>query len=385
MFFVCNGAVALYTALFTLLGDVGVLQWLRRVYLDRRDVRRGVLDAHAAQEQAARRDDQRTDGGTRCGYGPRRRASVATAPSSAGQSSSRAASAVARPSREAGGARWAVESRRHVSSSRPRCSVVGPRGRPRARAAPDARDGAGSAAIDGVIRIGEPRRRARGAASFGERLAAARGIARAKSRSTRSSSSTRRGPRARRRRCAGGSTTSKPSSQCSSRLWGAGLGACRVYSTVSHRHVYGMLFRVLVAAAESAAVRDLRSRVPGAADRQQRRRAGARIEPGVAEAYRASAGRRRLRGARCSPPAGCLPATRQRTRRACSARARSKCSAAPRRAASHGASRREPTATRLDGDADGRDSRADADELLEVRSPFTGQPDWLQMGDLVRS
>jgi acyl-coenzyme A synthetase/AMP-(fatty) acid ligase len=28
-------------------------------------------------------------------------------------------------------------------------------------------------------------------------------------------------------------------------LWGSGLGAARVYSTVSHRHVYGMLFRVL--------------------------------------------------------------------------------------------------------------------------------------------
>jgi acyl-coenzyme A synthetase/AMP-(fatty) acid ligase len=27
--------------------------------------------------------------------------------------------------------------------------------------------------------------------------------------------------------------------------WGADLGACRVYSTVSHRHVYGLLFRVL--------------------------------------------------------------------------------------------------------------------------------------------
>lgn len=29
------------------------------------------------------------------------------------------------------------------------------------------------------------------------------------------------------------------------RLWGPLLGSCRVYSTVSHRHVYGMLFRTL--------------------------------------------------------------------------------------------------------------------------------------------
>ena len=28
-------------------------------------------------------------------------------------------------------------------------------------------------------------------------------------------------------------------------LWGADVGTARVYSTVSHRHVYGMLFSVL--------------------------------------------------------------------------------------------------------------------------------------------
>ena len=55
-------------------------------------------------------------------------------------------------------------------------------------------------------------------------------------------------PRARpacRRKPAAGSSTSSTSSTALEAVFGASLGAGRVFATVSHRHVYGLLFRIL--------------------------------------------------------------------------------------------------------------------------------------------
>jgi acyl-coenzyme A synthetase/AMP-(fatty) acid ligase len=165
-------------------------------------------------------------------------------------------------------------------------------------------------------------------------------------------------------------------------LWGTALGTSRVYSTVSHRHVYGMLFRVLwpllnrrpfasfdfeypeqllgahaegCALVSSPALLKRIGHLPAgsAAWREVFSSGGLLPAPAAADALR-------VLGACPVEVFGSTETSGVAWRRQTAAHATSWRTMAP------------------------VETRTSADGLLEVRSPFTGRPGWLQMGDLVQ-
>lgn len=165
-------------------------------------------------------------------------------------------------------------------------------------------------------------------------------------------------------------------------LWGPEIGQCRVYSTVSHRHVYGMLFRTLwpLLNRRPFATFDLEypeQLVDGRGAAQVLISSPALLKriahlPSRPQAWRAvfssgglltedvAADAARVLGA-C--PIEVLGSTET----------------------SGVASRRQigPALTGWTA-MPTVETRASDEGFLEVRSPFTGQAQWLQMGDLVR-
>ncbi|HJR71029.1 MAG TPA: AMP-binding protein, partial [Gammaproteobacteria bacterium] len=161
--------------------------------------------------------------------------------------------------------------------------------------------------------------------------------------------------------------------------WGASLRAARVYATVSHRHVYGLLFRVLwpLSAHRPFATFDLEypeqllgslsdgqvlvsspallKRIGHLAAGEARWRAV--FSSGGVLPTEAGADATRVLGVTPIEVLGSTETSGVGWRRA----------AAPRFAAF-------PSV----------ELRTSADELLEVRSPFSGCDDWLRMGDRVR-
>ncbi len=168
-------------------------------------------------------------------------------------------------------------------------------------------------------------------------------------------------------------------------LWGASLGTNRVYSTVSHRHVYGMLFRVLwpllnrrpfatfdfeypeQLLGEHAAGQALVSS-PALLKRIGHLPAGsaawgAVFSSGGLLLAPAAADTRRVLGACPVEVFGSTETSGVAWRQQTTAAATSWCTMAA---------------------VETRTSPGGAEGLLEVRSPFTGRPGWLQMGDVVR-
>jgi acyl-coenzyme A synthetase/AMP-(fatty) acid ligase len=165
-------------------------------------------------------------------------------------------------------------------------------------------------------------------------------------------------------------------------LWGARIGSCRVYSTVSHRHVYGMLFRTLW---------PLLKRRPFATfDLEYPEHLVDRRGDGQA-LVSSPALLKRIGHLPCRPVAwralfssgGLLPgdvavdAARVLGASPIEVLGSTETSGVAWR------EQTEPTATAWTT-MPTVDTRVSADDYLEVRSPFTGQPHWLQMGDLAR-
>ena len=99
-------------------------------------------------------------------------------------------------------------------------------------------------AFDGVIESALATRRRRAGASFGRSLkprAEPLGVIAPRA----ALGCTPRARPACRRKPAAGSSTSSTSSTALEAVFGASLGTGRVFATVSHRHVYGLLFRIL--------------------------------------------------------------------------------------------------------------------------------------------
>ena len=166
-------------------------------------------------------------------------------------------------------------------------------------------------------------------------------------------------------------------------LWGAGLGKARVYSTVSHRHVYGLLFRVLwpLVTGRPFATYDLEypeQLIDGRGAGETLVSSPALLKrvghlPVAAGSWRAvfSSG-------------GLLPAT-------AAADATRVLGACPVEVL--GSTETSGVAWRRQQRADGAvnfaampkvEVRHGAEDLLEVRSPVSGQTQWLSMGDRVR-
>jgi acyl-coenzyme A synthetase/AMP-(fatty) acid ligase len=161
--------------------------------------------------------------------------------------------------------------------------------------------------------------------------------------------------------------------------WGASLGACRFYATVSHRHVYGLLFRVLwpLRSQRPFATFDLEypEQLLGAVSEGQvlvsspalLKRIGhlaagearwrAVFSSGGMLSNEAGADAARVLGVAPIEVLGSTETSGVGWRRV----------AAPRFAAL-------PSV----------EVRTSDDELLEVRSPFSGSNEWLRMGDRVR-
>ncbi len=165
-------------------------------------------------------------------------------------------------------------------------------------------------------------------------------------------------------------------------LFGAALGTNRVYSSVSHRHVYGMLFRMLwpLLRRRPFATYDLEypEQLLGAYSAGRAlvsspallKRIGHLPDDSAAWAAVFSSG-------------GLLPGP-------AAADARRVLGVWPIEV--FGSTETSGVAWRSQATADAVrwhglapvETRAGADDLLEVRSPFTGQAGWLQMGDVVR-
>jgi len=162
-------------------------------------------------------------------------------------------------------------------------------------------------------------------------------------------------------------------------LWGPSLGACRVYSTVSHRHVYGLLFRILwpLSTGRPFATFDLEYpeqllgpesahgalvSSPALLKRIGHLAAGphawrAVFSSGGVLPADAAASAWRVLGV---PPIEVLGSTE-----------------------TSGVAWRKVPAQRFTPFRP-VELRLSADELLEVRSPFSGADDWLRMGDRAR-
>jgi acyl-coenzyme A synthetase/AMP-(fatty) acid ligase len=164
-------------------------------------------------------------------------------------------------------------------------------------------------------------------------------------------------------------------------LWGASIGTNRVYSTVSHRHVYGMLFRVLwpLLNRRPFATFDLEypeqligGHVAGCtlvSSPALLKRIGHLPPRSAVWAAVFSSGGLLLADA---------AADAQRVLGACPVEV-------------FGSTETSGVAWRRQASAAARwrtmspvETRTSSEGLLEVRSPFTGRPGWLQMGDLVQ-
>jgi acyl-coenzyme A synthetase/AMP-(fatty) acid ligase len=165
-------------------------------------------------------------------------------------------------------------------------------------------------------------------------------------------------------------------------LWGAGIGASRVYATVAHRHVYGLLFRVLwpLLARRPLATFDLQypeQLVDGGGTGQVLVASPALLKrighlPAESARWRAvfssggllpedaAADTMRVLGAAAIEVLGSTETS----------------GVAWRQQSAPGATswRALPSVA----------IRVARDEHLEVRSPFSGEPDWLHMGDRVQ-
>ena len=166
-------------------------------------------------------------------------------------------------------------------------------------------------------------------------------------------------------------------------LWGERIGAARVYSTVSHRHVYGMLFRLLwpLLGRRPFAAFDLEypEQLIEAKQRGQALVSSPALLKRIGHLPDRSAAWRAIFSS-----GGLLPAAAARD----AARVLGACPIEVLGSTeTSGVGSREQVwesstawtplpsvATRVSGDG-----------FLEVRSPFSGQADWLQMGDLVRA
>jgi acyl-coenzyme A synthetase/AMP-(fatty) acid ligase len=165
-------------------------------------------------------------------------------------------------------------------------------------------------------------------------------------------------------------------------LWGPTIGACRVYSTVSHRHVYGMLFRTLwpLLNRRPFATFDLEypeHLVDGRGDGHALISSPALLKrighlPSRAVAWRAvfSSGGLLI---------GDVAADATRVLGACPIEVlgSTETSGVAWRQQTDSRATRWTTMPTVE-------TRAKEGEPLEVRSPFTGQVEWLRMGDLAR-
>jgi acyl-coenzyme A synthetase/AMP-(fatty) acid ligase len=164
-------------------------------------------------------------------------------------------------------------------------------------------------------------------------------------------------------------------------LWGARIGANRVYSTVSHRHVYGMLFRVLWPLLNRRPFATFDLEYPEQLLGEHS--AGRALVSSPALLKRighlpggsASWGAVFSSGGLLSAPAA---ADTLRVLGACPVEVfgSTETSGVAWRSQSTSAATRWRTLATVE-------TRASAGGLLEVRSPFTGRAAWLQMGDLV--
>ena len=165
-------------------------------------------------------------------------------------------------------------------------------------------------------------------------------------------------------------------------LWGAAVGTCRVYSTVSHRHVYGMLFRLLwpLLYRRPFATFDLEypeQLVDSRGEGQALIASPALLKrighlPGRAMGWRAVFSSGGLL-------TGDVAAEAARVLGTCPVEVLGSTET------SGVAWRRQTAATETAWwTMPTVETRVSSDELLEVRSPFTGQTGWLRMGDLVR-
>jgi acyl-coenzyme A synthetase/AMP-(fatty) acid ligase len=165
-------------------------------------------------------------------------------------------------------------------------------------------------------------------------------------------------------------------------LWGTRLGAARVYSTVSHRHVYGMLFRLLWPLLRRRPFAAFDLEYPEQLFEPERRDQVLVSSPALLKRLghlpdRSQAWRAVFSSGGLLPAPAASDATR--VLGACPIEVLGSTETS-------GVAWREQTSrdpavwTVMPSVA----TRASADGFLEVRSEFTGQPGWLQMGDIVR-
>jgi acyl-coenzyme A synthetase/AMP-(fatty) acid ligase len=165
-------------------------------------------------------------------------------------------------------------------------------------------------------------------------------------------------------------------------LWGARLGAARFYSTVSHRHVYGMLFRVLwpLLQRRPFATFDLEypEQLLGPGRESHVLVSSPALLKRIGHLPAHSAAWRAVFSS-----GGLLPSPAARD----TARVLGSCPVEVLGSTeTSGVATREQISdqatawTAMPSVA----TRASADGFLEVRSPFSGQSGWLQMGDVVR-
>jgi acyl-coenzyme A synthetase/AMP-(fatty) acid ligase len=165
-------------------------------------------------------------------------------------------------------------------------------------------------------------------------------------------------------------------------LWGTGVGAARVYSTVSHRHVYGMLFRLLwpLLSRRPFAAFDLEfpEQLIGAATAGQivvsspalLKRIG--HLPAGAGSWRAV-----FSSGGLLPPEAAADAARVLGACPIEVLGSTETSGVAWR-------RQAPPDPETFTTLPSVEIRLGADELLEARSPFSGDPGWLTMGDRAR-
>jgi acyl-coenzyme A synthetase/AMP-(fatty) acid ligase len=165
-------------------------------------------------------------------------------------------------------------------------------------------------------------------------------------------------------------------------LWGADLGAARIYSTVSHRHVYGLLFRVLWPLLNRRPFATFDLDYPEQLALSDRRGQALVSSPALLKRIgHLPGGRAQWRAVFSS--GGLLTADAA----AASARV---LGAAPIEVlgsteTSGVAWRRQTPGAPLEWRTlPGVEARSGPDGLLEVRSPFSGRLGWVQMGDIAR-
>jgi acyl-coenzyme A synthetase/AMP-(fatty) acid ligase len=161
-------------------------------------------------------------------------------------------------------------------------------------------------------------------------------------------------------------------------MWGAHLRGCRVFSTVSHRHVYGLLFRVLWPLLERRpfAAFDLEypEQLQGAVGAGSTLISSPALLKRVGHLPPASAGWRAIFSSGGMLAADAV-ADATRVLGVCPTQILGSTETS-------GVAWRSQAATFAT--LPGVQVRAGADEVLEVRSAFSGQDDWVPLGDRVR-